>query len=59
MNATRAFNILTMTTILLLAGCFGATDSSASADETDDGTITVTPQDLADAMLRASNSPPE
>jgi hypothetical protein len=59
MNATRAFNVMTLTTILLLAGCFGADDSSASADETDDGTITVTAQDLADAMLLASNSPPE
>ena len=47
MNATRAFNVMTLTTILLLAGCFGADDSSASAD------------DDTDAMLLASNSPPE
>jgi hypothetical protein len=33
MNATRAFNVLTLTTIILLAGCFGATDSSATADD--------------------------
>ena len=33
MNATRAFNVLTLTTIILLAGCFGANDSSATADD--------------------------
>jgi len=33
MNATRTFNVMTLTTILLLAGCLGADDSSASADD--------------------------
>ena len=58
MSLTRTINVITLTTILLLAGCFGFGDS-AEADDTDDVTITVTTQDLTDAMLLASNSPPE
>ena len=55
MNATRAFNVMTLTTILLLAGCFGADDSSASADDhTHDADPNAAPaiflQDSSDLM---------
>ena len=62
MSPTRTINVLTLTAILLLAGCFGFGDS-AEADDSDDPadevTVTVTTQDLTDAMLLAANSPPE
>ena len=62
MSPTRTINVLTLTAILLLAGCFGFGDS-AEADDSDDPadevTVTVTTQDLTDAMLLATNSPPE
>ena len=33
MNYTRTFNVLTLTTILFLAGCFGIGDSAEAADD--------------------------
>ena len=55
MNATRAFNVMTLTTILLLAGCLGADDSSAAADDhTHDADPNAAPaiflQDSSDLM---------
>ena len=61
MSPVRTFNVLTLTTILLLAGCFGLGDSAEAAEEDDDTTVTatLTAQDIADAMTLSSNSPPE
>jgi hypothetical protein len=61
MSPVRTFNVLTLTTILLLAGCFGLGDSAEAAEEADDTTVTatLTAQDIADAMTLSSNSPPE
>ena len=33
MNAIRSFNVITLTLILVLAGCFGASDGTVSAEE--------------------------
>jgi len=61
MSPVRTFNVLTLTTILLLAGCFGLGDSAEATEEADDTTVTatLTAQDIADAMTLSSNSPPE
>jgi len=61
MSPVRTFNVLTLATILLLAGCFGLGDSAEAAEEDDDTivTATLTAQDIADAMTLSSNSPPE
>jgi len=61
MSPVRTFNVLTLATILLLAGCFGLGDSAEAAEEDDDTTVTatLTAQDIADAMTLSSNSPPE
>ena len=61
MSPVRTFNVLTLTTILLLAGCFGLGDSAEATEEAEDTTVTatLTAQDIADAMTLSSNSPPE
>ena len=61
MSPVRTFNVLTLTAILLLAGCFGLGDSAEAAEEDEDTTVTatLTAQDIADAMTLSSNSPPE
>ena len=56
MSSTRAINVLTLSAILFLAGCFGFGDS-VEADEEDE--VTITTSDLTEAMLLASNSPPD
>ena len=35
MNAIRAFNVITLSLILILVGCFGASDGTVSAEDTD------------------------
>jgi len=36
MNAIRAFNVITLSLILVLVGCFGASDGTVSAEENDE-----------------------
>ena len=55
MSQVRAINVLTLSAILFLAGCFGFGDSA----EADDDEITVSTEDLTEAMMLASNSPPD
>ena len=55
MSQVRAINVLTLSAILFLAGCFGFGDSA----EADDDEITVSTEDLTEAMILASNSPPD
>ena len=57
MSNTRAINVLTLSAILFLAGCFGFGDSVEADD--DDDEMTITTSDLTEAMLLASNSPPD
>ena len=42
MNQVRTFNVLTLASILLLAGCFGLGDSAEAAEDDDDTTVTAT-----------------
>ena len=58
----RNMNIVILAFLLILTGCFGMfgndEDDSVEA-QTTDVTATLTAQDIADAMILASNSPPK
>ena len=62
MQMIRNLNIVILAFLLILTGCFGMfgndEDDSVEA-QTTDVTATLTAQDIADAMILASNSPPK
>ena len=62
MQMIRNMNIVILAFLLILTGCFGMfgndEDDSVEA-QTTDVTATLTAQDIADAMILASNSPPQ
>ena len=62
MQMIRNMNIVILAFLLILTGCFGMfgndEDDSVEA-QTTDVTATLTAQDIADAMILASNSPPK
>ena len=66
MDYLKTFNVITLSFLLILTGCFGMfgdeEGESAEAQNPDDTTTvsaSLTAQDIADAMILASNSPPE
>ena len=62
MQMIRNMNIVILAFLLILTGCFGMfgndEDDSVEA-QTTDVTATLTAQEIADAMILASNSPPQ
>ncbi len=62
MDYLKTFNVITLSFLLILTGCFGLMGDeegdSAEAEDTS-STSALTAQDIADAMILATNSPPE
>ena len=66
MDYLKGLNVIILSLLLILTGCFGMLsddeEDSVEAESTDDTTTvtaTLTAQDIADAMILASNSPPK
>jgi len=62
MDYLKSFNVIILSFLLILTGCFGMFgDEEDDSAEAEDSTVasTLTAQDIADAMILASNSPPE
>ena len=62
MDYLKGFNVIVLSLLLMLTGCFGMfSDDDDDSAEAEDSTVTatLTAQDIADAMILASNSPPE
>jgi len=66
MDYLKGLNVIILSLLLILTGCFGMLsddeEDSVEAETTDDTTTvtaTLTAQDIADAMILASNSPPK
>ena len=66
MDYLKTFNVITLSFLLILTGCFGMfgdeEGESAEAQNPDDTTTvsaSLTAQDIADAMILATNSPPK
>ena len=62
MDYLKTFNVITLSFLLILTGCFGLMgdeeeDSVEAEDSSSNSALTA--QDIADAMILASNSPPE
>ena len=62
MDYLKTFNVITLSFLLILTGCFGLMGDeegdSAEAEDTS-STSALTAQDIADAMILATNSPPK
>ena len=62
MDYLKTFNVITLSFLLILTGCFGLMgDEEEDSVEAEDSSSTsaLTAQDIADAMILATNSPPE
>ena len=62
MDYLKTFNVITLSFLLILTGCFGLIgDEEGDSAEAEDSSSTsaLTAQDIADAMILATNSPPE
>ena len=62
MDYLKTFNVITLSFLLILTGCFGLMgDEEGDSAEAEDASSTsaLTAQDIADAMILATNSPPE
>ncbi len=62
MDYLKTFNVITLSFLLILTGCFGMFgDEEGESAEAEDSTTTsaLTAQDIADAMILATNSPPK
>ena len=62
MDYLKTFNVITLSFLLILTGCFGLMgDDEEDSVEAEDSSPTsaLTAQDIADAMILATNSPPE
>ena len=66
MDYLKGLNVIILSLLLILTGCFGMLsndeEDSVEAQTTDENTTltaTLTAQDIADAMILASNSPPK
>ena len=62
MDYLKTFNVITISFLLILTGCFGLMgDEEEDSVEAEDSSSTsgLTAQDIADAMILATNSPPE
>ena len=66
MDYLKGLNVIILSLLLILTGCFGMLSNdeedsveAQNPDDTTTVTTTLTAQDIADAMILASNSPPK